>query len=313
VQDKNNLYQMYQAALDAFLEKVKTDNTIIAVYLYGSLARGNLWEKSDIDVFLVTKDERDPFQAFSLVENGINFHAEVYARSHFRRAHERLLRGSALHSLFSSGKLVYALDESLHDYYQDTGHVGARDRELLTLLYGAAAVCGLSQIEKALRVKQDVAHGFMQVMRTVEDLARVEVSLNGKIMEREVISQALDCNPAFFDAVFTDLIPRGNDAQALQAALDTMDAYLAERATVVFKPLLAYLAHTGQATGASELYRRFENRLRIEPGDHCLTEACEWLVEKGIIQRVCAPVKLTTKSRVQMDQVAYYYAGGETR
>jgi len=64
---KAELKQKYQAAFDSFLEKARADETTIAVYLYGSLARGDLWEKSDLDIFLVTKDERKIAQTHALV------------------------------------------------------------------------------------------------------------------------------------------------------------------------------------------------------------------------------------------------------
>ncbi|MCP4537941.1 MAG: nucleotidyltransferase domain-containing protein [Chloroflexi bacterium] len=304
MQDESALKQAYQEALDAFLERIKADSNIIAAYVYGSLVRGDLWRKSDIDIFLVTRNTRTPFQAFSLVENGINFHAEVYSRNHFKRAQERLLRGSALHTIFSSGELVYTTDETLHEYYTDTGYVGERDLELLTLLHGASAVCGLYMTEKALRVKHDVAYSFVWAMRAIEDMARVEVSLNGKVIKREVIHQAVECNPAVFTPLFTGLLQK-KDAETMEATLLMIDTYLTERATIIFKPILAVLAAAGEVRGASELYRHFEKRLHLVLGDNNLTEACEWLVEKGILQKVCAPVRLTTKSRVQMDEAAY--------
>ena len=35
--------------------------------------------------------------------------------------------------------------------------------------------------------------------------------------------------------------------------------------------------------------------------------ACEWLVEKGLLQKMSAPLRLTEKSRVEMQEAAYYY------
>ena len=48
--------------------------------------------------------------------------------------------------------------------------------------------------------------------------------------EREVIHQALGYNPAFFNAIYTDLIEGSKDELSLQRALDLIDAYLSERA-----------------------------------------------------------------------------------
>jgi len=34
--------------------------------------------------------------------------------------------------------------------------------------------------------------------------------------------------------------------------------------------------------------------------------ACEWLAEEGLIQRVSNPLRLTDKSKIEVDEAAYY-------
>ncbi len=302
--------QRYEAALESFVDRIKADKNILAVYVYGSLARGDPWEESDIDLFVVTSDEKRPFQAFSLVEDGIHLHAEVYSRSHFRRVHERLLRGSALHHIFSSGRLVYAADGSLHEYYRDGSYVGDRDRELLAMLYGCSVLGGLYMAEKSLRAKRDRVYGFYWLFRAVHDLACVEVVRRGQVLEREVLYQALASNPALFQPLI-DLPDKAKDESGLRQGLDMVEAHMVTQARAIFKPLFDYLAQAGDVREASELQRHFARRLRLVEGDTRPVEACRWLAEKGFLQKVCAPVRLTTKSRLEVDEEAYFYSGGE--
>ena len=53
----------------------------------------------------------------------------------------------------------------------------------------------------------------------------------------------------------------------------------------------------------SELNAHF--RKKIQRGD--LLEVCEWLTRKGIIDKVTAPMRLTRKSTVTLEEPAYYY------
>ena len=39
--------------------------------------------------------------------------------------------------------------------------------------------------------------------------------------------------------------------------------------------------------------------------------ACEWLADEGFIQKFATPVRLTDKSRVNVEEAAYYYSGEE--
>lgn len=301
----------YQAAFDSFLEKVKADDAIIAAYLYGSLARGDVWEKSDLDVFLVTKDERREMETFALIEDEITFHCTVFSRSRFRRSHERVMRGSPGHQIYTSGKLVYTRDESLHDYFKDTAMVGERDREYLLLYIGMEALGFIHDVQKALISHQDPLYAFIWLVHLVQCLAALETVSHKEIIQREVVQQALRLNPQDFNRLFIELINTEKDLPSMHRQLALSEAYIAERTWVIFAPLLSFLEERGNVVSASEIFQYFNPRLLTEHGDYRLIGACEWLVERGVLQKVSASVKLTLRSRMTVDEPAYSYNGGK--
>ena len=130
----------YQAALDAFVAKVRQDGYIIAAILAGSLSHDQVWEKSDIDILLVGRSEKAPERTYYLVEDGINIHAWLMSRSRFREQIERALQSSFFHSYFSKSTLLFATDETIAEYYANIQRLGARDRELQLLNAGTAHV-----------------------------------------------------------------------------------------------------------------------------------------------------------------------------
>ena len=50
--------QKFSAALDALIEQVKGDRSVLAAILCGSLSHDTVWAKSDIDLVLVTIDDK---------------------------------------------------------------------------------------------------------------------------------------------------------------------------------------------------------------------------------------------------------------
>ena len=56
LQSKREVQERYQAALDSLVTKLKQDYYVLAAVLYGSLARGEAWEKSDIDLTIIQRD-----------------------------------------------------------------------------------------------------------------------------------------------------------------------------------------------------------------------------------------------------------------
>lgn len=53
----NEVRARFIAAVDSFIEKLKSDPNILAVVVSGSLAYDVVWEKSDVDMTVVVRDQ----------------------------------------------------------------------------------------------------------------------------------------------------------------------------------------------------------------------------------------------------------------
>jgi len=300
-----DIQAVYREALDSFVAKVRRDRNILAAILCGSLAYDEVWEKSDIDIFLIGRDEKKPSKDFCLVENGINIHAYLFPRGKFREQIQRALQSSFFHSIVSKSVLLFSEDESIREYYHDILHVGAHDREMQLLKAAASAMPTLAKAEKWFHVKKDLEYSFFWIMFLVNSLATIEVLLNHEVTGREVVHQALRFNPEFFNLIYTDLIHARKDEATLRQALAAINGYLEERVPLLFKPILEYLMEMGGARSSSEIDEHFRKRAQTES----LAPAYEWLADKGVIEKVSAPLRLTEKSQVVVDEAAYYYDG----
>lgn len=301
--DKETIQQQYEEALSAFVEKVERDPYILAAILFGSLSYDEVWEKSDIDIMLVGRDEKNIEKGCYLVENGINIHAFIIPRSKFRRMIEGSLQSSFTHSSFVKSRLLFTKDETIRELYENKDHLGAKDREIQLLRASTGVLPYLMKAEKWFYVKRDLDYSFLWVMKLVDGLAQIETFLNKRIAGREVIQQAMQFNPSFFGAVYTDLINQKKTPKAIQTALTLINQYLEDRVDVLFKPLLDYLAEADGVRSATEIEDYFQKQMNLNG----IATACEWLADKGILSKVSSPLRLTEKSRVEFEEAAFYY------
>jgi RNA polymerase sigma factor (sigma-70 family) len=300
-----NTVALYNEALEAFLAKIKQDRYVLAAILYGSMAYDKVWEKSDIDIMLVGRDEKLPIRSYCLIENGINIHATLVPRSKFKQMLEGQLQSSFTHSWFSKSTLLYTTDETIREYYQGVDRMGARDIELQLLRHGQDALGNLAKAEKWFHVRHDLTYSFLWIMYTVSALAHIEVIQQGEVTTREVIPQALKHNPTFFNAVYFDLVHQKKDEQAIDQALRRINSYLDTRLTVLFRPVLDYLEQEGGIRSTSDLDSYFKKQTQTGG----LSNVYEWLADKGVIQKVPSPLRLHEKSRIELEEAAYYYDG----
>jgi hypothetical protein len=303
---ERDIQQTFTAALDALIAQVKEDRSILAAILCGSLSHDVVWARSDIDLLLVTVDDRKIESAdMALYADGINVHANLIPRATFRKAIEGSFRNSFLHSLIAKGRLLYSHDPTVADLATAAVALGDRDTQLQLLDAATNALPPIYKAHKWFITRADLDYTALWILYAATPLARIEVVGRRLLADREVIPQASLLNPAFFEVIYANLLNARKTRPRVQAALDAIDAYVAERAPELFAPVLDYLADTGDVRTASEIEMHFTR----DHGIGGVTTACEYLADRGLIGKVSAPVHLTKKSNIQVQELAFVDIG----
>ena len=78
----DSIQQKFNEALEELVSAVKQDKSILAAILCGSLSHDAVWEKSDIDLLLITVDDKKTeSSSVGLYANGVNVHALLMSRT----------------------------------------------------------------------------------------------------------------------------------------------------------------------------------------------------------------------------------------
>lgn len=304
--DNSAVQQTFREALDDLVEQVKADRSILAAILCGSLSHDTVWEKSDIDLALVTIDDKKAESTdVALYSNGVNIHAFLTPRAEFRKAVEGTIRNSFLHSLLAKGRLLYTHDESITDLFARLQGIGERDTQVQLL---QAATCALPAIYKAhkwLVTRGDLEYTAVWILAAANSLAKIEVVGRRMLADREVLPQALKLNPVFFKAAYTDLLNTKKTPKSVRAALAAIDTYIAERAATIFSLVIDHLHEVREARSCSEIENHFERNFGLKG----VTTACEYLADQGLIGKASTAVRLTKKSNVEVQELAFFDLG----
>ena len=299
----------FRQALDVLVTQIREDRTILAAVLCGSLSHDTVWAKSDIDLVLVTIDDKkldDPHR--SLYAEGVNVHAMLMPRAEFRRIAEGSMRNSFMHSLLAKGRLLYTHDQTIADLCARLQDIGERDTQVQLLRAATGALFAIYKAHKFFTTRGDLDYTALWILYAATPLARVEIIGARLLADREVIPQALKLNPAFFKTIYTDLLNTKKTRKSVQAALDAIDRYMAERAGTLFAPLIEHLREVAEARSCSEIENYFKRNFGVEG----VTTACEYLADQGLIGKASTPVRLTKRSSVEVQELAFFYLGEPT-
>jgi len=301
-----SIQQQFTAALDDLVAQVKQDHSILAAILCGSLAYDTVWAKSDIDLVLVTIDDRKVENAgLALNSGGVNVHAFLMPRAEFRKTVEGAVRNSFVHSLLARGRLLYTHDETIAVLCARLHEIGERDTQVQLLAAATHALLPIDKAHKWFVTRRDLDYTALWILYAATPLARVEVLSARLLADREVIPQAMKLNPEFFKIVYTDMLNAKKTPKSVQAALDAIDAYLARRAPSLFRPVLDHLREVGEARSATEIEDHFKRHFNVE----CVTSACEYLADRGLITKASIAVQLTRRSNVMVQELAFIHTG----
>src|SRR5580704_14446265 len=247
--------RQFTEALDDLVAQVKGDKTILAAILCGSLSHDTVWAKSDIDLALVTIDDKK-------VEGSV--------------------RNSFMHSLLAKGRLLYTHDQTIADLCERLHEIGERDVQIQLLGAATHALASIYKAHKWFITRGDLEYTALWILYAATPLARIEVIGARQLADREVIPQAMKLNPAFFQTIYADLLNAKKNKKNVQAALDAVDGYVKKRTDTLFSPLLEHLRDVGEARSATEIEAHFKRNFNIEG----ITSACEYLADRGLIAAV---------------------------
>jgi predicted nucleotidyltransferase len=301
------IQRKFNEALDALVEQVKLDRSILAAILCGSLSHDRVWEKSDIDLMLVTIDDKKIERAGrALYADGLNVHAFLMPRAEFRKIVEGAVRNSFTHALLAKGRLLYTHDPTIADLCAGLGEIGGRDTELQLLAAATEALGPIYKARKWFLTRADLEYTALFILYATTPLAKIEVIGARLIADREVIPQAMKLNPPFFKTIYADLLNAKKTPKVVKAALDAVNDYIAKRAETLFALVLGHLRDVGEVRSATDIEDHFARNFGVEG----VTAACEYLADQGLLVKASTTVQLTKKSSAEVQELAFFHPAG---
>ena len=208
-----------------------------------------------------------------------------------------------MHSLLAKGRLLYTHDETIADLCARLREIGERDTQVQLLRAATHALGPIYKAHKWLLTRGDLDYTALWILYAATPLAQIEVIGRKLLADREVIPQAMKLNPAFFKTVYVDLLNGKKTRKNVQAALEAVDRYLAERAATLFAPVIDHLREVGEARSCTEIEDHFQRNFDVSG----VTAACEYLADQGLIGKASTPVQLTKKSNIEVQELAFFY------
>ncbi len=298
--EQAELKKRYQRAIDQFIDKIKEDVNVIAVIINGSVAYDVIWEKSDVDMTVVVRDQQLKSENLSIDEDGITFNVYLVQRSTFKRGMESALGGSFLQSFFSNGKIVYSTEESLYEYFEDIRQIGEDDIALSVMHLAGELISTMHKAQKWMTARKDLMYAQYFLLKAAEIIAHMELCIRGLPTSRSAIQKAIDLNPGIMETFYRHPMEHLLTEGEITNTLRQLDCYIEEKMVLFKKPVIEYLSDL-QIKTTTMIAKRFRSE------SHMIIDVLDYLTEKGVLERVSQLIKLTPKSRLSIEEIGFIY------
>lgn len=304
--NERDINTRFEAALQSFADKVKNDPNIRAVIVYGSHANDTVWEKSDLDLWVLVKDMKIAIRDFCIEEDGLILNVKLNTEFEFKRHIEGSLGGGWSHSFYAQARVVYAKDGSLQDFLADfQKKMGADDRALAFFQHACGLIGLMEKIEKWLTVKDDPLYAQLWVLKGTEQYANMRLVLDNKPPSREAVLKVMGYAPEAIRHLYEKPLQGFMTREEVGEALAFFRRFLEENFGLLRQPVEAYMNDNIPRT-VTTLVRHF----RMD--SHGLYHIFDFLEEMGAVARVTEYTRITPKSRDNVEEVAFIYIGERT-
>jgi len=291
-------------AMHNFVDRVKTDPNVIALLLWGSLSYYEVWEKSNIEFTMLIRDGSAPASTnYFADEDGYQVNLHLLEVSKFKEEMQKSRAGEFWHSAWGKGTFVYSKDESLEEFFIDARKAGKDDMVLTFIRQIDNMLYGMLKANKWITVYGNALYAQRFLHMSYIPAADMVLLQHGEEPTRESIIRAMELEPEFMHDIFVIPSTTAMTVEGVRHTIQVYEAYLVKHMKWWSRPILHFLGD-GEIKTASHISRHSGLGHRFSGIGF---RSLDFLAERGIIGRVTQPSRVFKKSKLTVEEVAYFY------
>ena len=290
----------YQKAFNSVVDRVRGDESILSVMVFGSMVTGDLWEGSDIDLFVIVKEDFDAIRDIYTEEKGVSVHIKLMSKEKFIQFYSHNLKGGYMHRIFSSSRLVFSKDMDITVRFDGGRFFPDIDRERWGMFFLGKLLKDMGVCKKYLS-SNAIYTSYSAAVRCIEEYSRLFVNTSGYMISKDVMTMALNLNEDFKHCVDKLFFEKSNLEENIQATMTFLDDRIDSNIKNNCSVLLDYMRKKDKFLSAEEIMS--EDLFKDFGID--MEELLSKLWEKDIIKKESRDFKLK-EDKVLFKQNVYY-------
>ena len=228
-----------QKSFQSIVGTLKKNKNILAVFTFGSIVSGDVWEESDIDLFVVYKSEFNKLRDVYSEVLGVPVHTKILNKESFFDLYKNEGEKESIRNFLITSKLVYSLDDDITRLYNEARYsndkyIGKWNVKYLGMLLKDLGICRKYLQNGGLNTSYEV------LIRVLDNLSKLFLSLNGYTLTKDSLSMATNLDDRYkkiIDKLFSEEVSEEN----ILLTIEYVNEFLNQNIIKSSKYLLDYL------------------------------------------------------------------------
>ena len=241
----------YQNAYKEITEILKKNNNILCIFIFGSMVSGDLWEGSNIDLFVIYKEDFEEIRDIYSEVSEIPVHIKFMSKELFKKYYNEAGKREVIRNLLISSKMIYSIDDEITELYQKIIYMIDSDKGRLNLVYLGDFFKEIGICKKYIS-KGSIYTAHELLLRALSNFSMLFLSINGYTVSKDSLTMACNLNDVLNNKVESLLYKEVNDLN-IKDLLDYMENYLEYNIEKASKDLIDFIKNENKALSSYDI------------------------------------------------------------
>ena len=189
-----------QDAFQTVVNQINKNKKVVALFTFGSIVSGDVWEESDIDLFLIYEDGFEKIRDVYSEVKGVPVHTKILNKNSFLELYKNDGKKGFAKKLLCNSKLVFSRDNEISLAYNNSRYTMSSHTEVWNLVY-------LGKLLKDIGISKKYLHNgglktsYEVLIRTLDSFSKLLINLNGYTVTKDSLVMATNLSNNFREVV----------------------------------------------------------------------------------------------------------------
>ncbi|AIY84917.1 nucleotidyltransferase domain protein [Clostridium baratii str. Sullivan] len=274
-----NIIIEYQKAFNEILDNFKNNKNVIAVFTFGSIVSGDIWEESDIDFFVIYNFEYDFVRDIYSEIYKIPVHTRILSKEKFLSSYKEDGSKGTARNILKFSKLVFSRDKDINNLYNRSIYVGDEFNHIDSLEYLSRVIKDVGICKKYIQ-NDRVYTAYEMIVRSLDSFSKLYLNLNGYTVSKDAIRMVINLNDDF-KRLIDDKLFNGVKEENIIDIINYINIYVDKNILKASKIITDILSDEEEYLSASEI----KNKDILRGSNIKLEQILKRLLTKGVIKK----------------------------